>query len=658
MIGFLNPLLWLAGLAAAIPIILHLIRRREVRRVSFPAVRYVRQAEQRHARRLRLRHLVLLATRVLIIILAAAAAAGPLIGRGRAGDHQPTAVAIVVDNSQSSARLHDDRRLFDHFIDRANLTLEVLTPDDRVALFAAVDPGRSAAHGPGTVQRYVRELEPVPDVADLAAALRQAEAWLRSNGEEMEREIHVLTDLQRVSLPASSADDRAQSEGEGISVVIFAPSLDSEPNGAIGNVVAEVMPLGAGQETRVSVPIHWFGTDEPNDSVVVRLVAGGNIVAAAESRFGSSALLRLPPQDSGWVQGYVEIDSHGLTADDRRYFAWFVRPATRVAVVGDGGEFLAHALRALERGKRLEIVAPADADLWFCVAGDQLAEALSSGRSAIVVPPASALDLPLLNRRLTRARIPWRYEPSEPGSGLSRLSEGAPFAGLRELDIQDFYRLTPTGVAVADSVMMRLQGGEAWLVRGTTAGGPAYVLLASPLTAEGSAVPVSSSMVPFVDLLVGSWARHGEIDSSHNLEGASPVQLPPRARTIATATGQTIRAEGGAWFSPPRAGNYTVADDEQVIMAFSVNAPLIEADLEQGSRGSLEAALPAANWSWLRGGNPNSWTDRIFRSRRGRLSWKPLVALLLAFAILEASLAASGRRRETTVRPGSDAQRK
>ncbi|NIU76354.1 MAG: hypothetical protein GWN71_23170, partial [Gammaproteobacteria bacterium] len=57
MIGFLTPLLWGAAVAALVPIVLHLIRHREIRRIEFPAIRYIRRAEQRHARRLRLRHL-------------------------------------------------------------------------------------------------------------------------------------------------------------------------------------------------------------------------------------------------------------------------------------------------------------------------------------------------------------------------------------------------------------------------------------------------------------------------------------------------------------------------------------------------------------------------------------------------------------------------
>ena len=66
MIGFLHP--WaLAGLAAAaIPILLHLLARREPPTVVFPAVRYLITTTREHQRRLKLQNLLLLLLRTLL----------------------------------------------------------------------------------------------------------------------------------------------------------------------------------------------------------------------------------------------------------------------------------------------------------------------------------------------------------------------------------------------------------------------------------------------------------------------------------------------------------------------------------------------------------------------------------------------------------------
>lgn len=648
MIDFLHPVLGLAALAVAIPIALHLMRRREARRVSFPAVRYLRQAEQQHAQRLRLRYLLLLTARLLIVLLLAVAAMGPLLGHGGPTDHRPTALAIVIDESQSASRLLGNRRLLDLYAERARIDLEQATHDDRVALFSAVRPEDAAvALGAGAVREYLVSLRAAAALADLPGAIRQAAAWLGSERERA-REMHVFTDLQRVSLTAgaSSPTKEPPEAGRSVSVIVYAPDVRPQGNGAAGDAEPEVAPLSVGLQAKVSLPLHWFGP-LPAESSLVRLVTGDESIVMAEAAFGATALLSLPPQDSGWVQGYVELDRHGLAADDRRYFTWHVRPAPRVAVLGDAGRFLGHALDALEQGGRVRQMEPAAAESWLATAGTRLEEGLAAGRSVIVVPPADPVDLPRLNSRLGRARVPWRYR-SEEGSGAARLAEGAGVVGLAGLEFRQLYRLIPSGLT-QDTVMLRLSSGEPWLVRGTTAAGAAYLLLASPLTPEASELPVSAVMVPFLDALVGDWARRGGIGPTA-FEGLSPIRLPPRADLVQQPDGSRTPAEGGAWYRAAEAGNYAVLDGERRIMAFSVNAPLIESDLAPGQPSELERILPAAHWSWHRETSLAGWQQGIFRSRRGRPAWRPLVVLLLVLSIGEASLAAAGRRRRETKR--------
>jgi hypothetical protein len=655
MIGFLYPLLGLAALAVAVPIVLHLMRRREVRRVVFPAIRYLRRAERRHARRLRVRHLVLLAARVSIILLLAIAAAGPLVGRGGPEDHRPTALAIVIDESQSSTQLQGERRLLDLYVERARLGLELAGGDDRVAVFSAVRPDMAALTDAAAAVDYLSDLRPTAGLADLDGAIRQAEAWLASSAADRALEIHVFTDLQRVSLPATRPEGLSSDGGDGVSVLVYTPVDAPEPNGAPGTPEPEVEPLDAARQATIAVPLQWFGQDAPGEPTVVRLITDDDVIAVAEASFGGPALLQMPPQGSGWIQGYVEIDVSGLAADDRRYFTWFARPPARVAVTGNPGEFAVHALQALADGGRVSLVGPENAEVWVAGDGDRIEEGLGMGVSVIVVPPSNPLDLPRLNSRLSRARIPWRYEPEGPESGASRIADGSPVEGISGLEVRRLYRLVPSGLAAADSTLLRLAGGEAWLVRGTVAQGVAYLLIASPLTPEATDLPVSAGMVPLVDAAVGDWARRGAIESGA-ATGSTPVRLPPRARQIQGPDGSQAPVEGGGWFQATEAGNYIVLDGEQVLAAFSVNAPVAEADLERGDPGELEAALPAARWTWSRDASPAEWRDDIFRARRGMLAWRPLVVLLIALSIVETFIAAAGRR--TAPLPGRQIRRK
>ncbi|NIN72924.1 MAG: hypothetical protein GTO46_13560 [Gemmatimonadetes bacterium] len=644
MIGFLYPVFGLAALAAAIPIVLHLMRRREVRHLTFPAIRYIRRAEQRQAQRLRLRHLALLAARVLLVLLLAAAAAGPLVGRGGPSDHRPTALAIVIDASLSSTRIVGERRILDLHLQSAGLSLDLATSNDRIAVFSATraEVGAVALERSGA-REYLRGVRPAAGVADLRGAIAQAEVWLETRAGH-ERELHLFTDLQSVSLEAGAETRPHVQAGDGVSVIVQAPELPPQANGTPGVPRPEIVPLTAGQGTRVSVPLHWFGPDAPAAPVILRLVVGENVVSASEARFGERALLALPPQDSGWAQGHVEIDHHGLAADDRRYFTWLVRSPSTVAVLGEPGRFVARALEALESGGRLRRGQPNTSEVWLAAGGERIAEGLAGRHATVVVPPASPLDLPRLNSRLEQVRIPRRYETDErPGS--RRFGPGSGVEGLTGVAVRQAYRLMLRGAAAQDTALLRLEDGSAWLVRGTTSDGATYLLLGSPMTPEASDLPVSAAMVPFMDALVGNWARLAGAEATV-LEGEATLRLPDRARAALLPSGSEVPVEGGAPFNAAEPGNYAVFEEEGRVLGVSVNAPLRESDLAAAREEQLEAALPAASWSWVRGMDPAGWRDSIFKARRGKLARRPLVVLLILVSIFEAALAAAGSRAD------------
>jgi hypothetical protein len=72
--SFLEPLYLLLAGAAAVPLLLHLLRRRISLRVEFPAARYILRAEKENSRKLKLRNLLLMLLRILAVLFIALAA--------------------------------------------------------------------------------------------------------------------------------------------------------------------------------------------------------------------------------------------------------------------------------------------------------------------------------------------------------------------------------------------------------------------------------------------------------------------------------------------------------------------------------------------------------------------------------------------------------
>ena len=79
MIGLLSPWFLAGAVAAALPIVLHLLKRNPDVRVKFAAVALLREAPAESADRRHLRELLLLALRVAVLLLLAVAFARPFL---------------------------------------------------------------------------------------------------------------------------------------------------------------------------------------------------------------------------------------------------------------------------------------------------------------------------------------------------------------------------------------------------------------------------------------------------------------------------------------------------------------------------------------------------------------------------------------------------
>ncbi|NUQ13284.1 MAG: BatA domain-containing protein, partial [Gemmatimonadaceae bacterium] len=134
--SFLAPVWLFLGAAVAVPLVLHLMRRRIETRREFPAARYLLRAEKENVRRLKLRNLLLMLLRTLALLFLALAAARPiaaLLGSG----HVPTAVAIVVDNSLSASAIVDGAPVLARLKTAARMAAQGSASSDQLWLVTA-----------------------------------------------------------------------------------------------------------------------------------------------------------------------------------------------------------------------------------------------------------------------------------------------------------------------------------------------------------------------------------------------------------------------------------------------------------------------------------------------------------------------------------------
>ncbi|MBI4540692.1 MAG: BatA domain-containing protein [Gemmatimonadetes bacterium] len=638
--GFLYPLFLAAAVAVAVPLVLHFLHRHQAPRIPFPAVRYLRRAEERHAFRIRLRQLLLLALRLAALLLLVTAGARPyLAGRGAA--HQPTAVAIVLDNSMSTGVIEGDARLFDALIALALASADAAGPADRVWVLRAAQPWDPAVPGGGAEARArIRATEVTATRADLDAQLARALDLVQAAGLPG-AEVHFLSDFQRTALP-----DRPPRREVGVPVMAYLPPGSPPRNRAVTDViVASGLLPRANERSHLAATITVFGSAAA-ESVMVRLAIQDQVRAAQFAPAAASVVLPLPPLPAGTVDGSVEIDADGLRADDRRFFAARVRPPPRVATAGAPGPFLDEALAVLAEAGQLASASPASADVVFAT-GDLDPGQMGAASAIIVIPPEDATRLPALNRGLLQVAIPWRYDAAPAGS--ARISTGSSPEELRGIDVFQYYRLESTAPGVAaGEPLARLTNGVPWLVEGT-ADRAAFLLLASPLVPEASALPTSARMVPLVDWMANRWAARGTLPTT--IETGQPVPVPSGATAIVAPDGTPHPLDGTELpRAAPAAGIYRVLQGDSVRALVAANAPPAESDLRRLTEQELSERLGTAGSVVT---DSARWRRAIYARRRQLELWRVLIAASALLLAAELLAAAAGRRAEPSARTPS-----
>src|SRR5436305_4694891 len=158
----MHPILLVGAALVGLPIILHLIMKQEPRRLPFPAFRFLKQRLKTNQRKLRLRHFILLALRMLLIALFCLTLYQPsLQSEGLINIHgeQPVAVVLVIDTSPSmgysageKTRLEDARR-------RALELLDGLPDRSRVAVVDTADLSGDWSQSVTDARRRLNELK-------------------------------------------------------------------------------------------------------------------------------------------------------------------------------------------------------------------------------------------------------------------------------------------------------------------------------------------------------------------------------------------------------------------------------------------------------------------------------------------------------------------
>jgi hypothetical protein len=594
MIGFLHPSALAGLIAAAIPILLHLLARREPPTVVLPAVRYLVTTTLEHQRRLKLQNWLLLLLRTLLIAIVVLAAAGPTVPLSGVPGHAPSALVLIVDNSPSSGAVLGGSPELGQLVASARQVLGRATPED--ALWLVTADGIPRRGDRVTLAELLGTLTVSSRRLDLGAAVTLAGEVLAS--EPRRGEIVLLTDLQASAL--SAAD-------HSVPLLVGRPEAPPPANTGIAAVETGPQPWSS-DGGRITVSL----VGDSGAAVPVSARLGSRPPRQVLARAGAATALSLPGIPSGWWTLTAELDRDELRLDDRRVAAVRVAPVARVSW-DSASRYVAAAAEVLTANHRI-----------------QRGQEVSLGRLgrgvSVVQPPADPAELGALNRSLTARGVGWSYGSLTAEVGFS--DSGSVIGRHR---VAQRYSLRAAGSGRTG--VFATVNGAPWIARGGN-----VVLLGSRLEPRWTDLPVSAGFMPFMDLLLNRLAR-GELALDQGAPG-DPVTVPDLVTEVRRGD-REWRVEGGGLFRPTEPGVYYLLAGHDTVGAVSVNVDARESRLARASDNQAEQLWKGARVVSLTGVSQLAFSSSSRGDLRGPLLW-----LALAVGMMEMALASGWRRRQ------------
>jgi hypothetical protein len=338
---FLNPAFLWGGLAASIPVIIHLINRRRARVLQFPTVKFVLRSERRVARKYRVKQWLLLALRTLLLFLLTTALAEPVL-QPNAGDLVPInearAVVLILDNTMSMAYQTAGMTSWELAKEVSGLVIEELQPQDHGVLLPLVsthEPPQALSGDRARLLQQVGEIAHTYQPGGFVLPFQRAYALLKTS-EAPKREIVVITDHTRTPwVGVEPATLKVIDPQVRVTVIAVGPT-GTAGNATVREVRLDQPAAVAGVRTKLTASIVNFGAEDRRQ-VPVRLLVDGKTL--------DQRLLDLPKRSTadvtfdvtfdqpGYREGTIDLASDGLPLDDHFYFSVPVRKALRVLLI-------------------------------------------------------------------------------------------------------------------------------------------------------------------------------------------------------------------------------------------------------------------------------------------------------------------------------------
>ncbi|HKY08463.1 MAG TPA: BatA domain-containing protein [Candidatus Binatia bacterium] len=649
---FLYPAFLVGLLAASLPILIHLLNRRRLQRIQFPAVRFILLSQKRISRSYRLRHWLLLALRTLAVVFLVLLLANPIFqtGAGLFAGGGPVSLVVLLDNSLSMTWSGDGTG-FKQAKEAVRLLISALNDGDRAAVLATNSSAKQDLRLKSQKDVLERELEAI-EIADgtapMTAALEKAYALLSEPAGQ--KEIRLITDMgltgwDQFSISALKRIDPS------IPVKLIRVGRKDQPlNGSIREVRLGSQGVGVNIPLHIEAILSNFGDRGIKDALVqlsidgqskeqklASVPPGGETTVNFQTRLGQA----------GAHTGRVSLKKDGLAGHAVADFTLDAQDKLGVLVVDGDPQTALVQSESFFLSRALNPAGDRDSSLFLptVVLAEALNAASLDGYQVVILCNVATLPDAFVGNLQNFLRgggglLIFGGDKIQSDNYNQKLAQAAP-AELREKKtgaeasgekIAKLDTAHPALQIFSDSILLEsLQSSRVWgytraqgrgrtlislgngdpLLVEQTIGAGKVLLLTTTADRDGTDLPLKTAYLPLLQSLTQYLAggKRGQFDGGIAVDTTKEIALPPvlvgKSLRVAKPNKQDIevpitgaKERALATISDnDRAGIYRLSfpsgapKESGAPQLYAVNPPFLESRLEEISERELQAKL-------------------------------------------------------------------
>jgi hypothetical protein len=698
---FLNPAVLFGLLAASIPILIHLLNLRKLKRIEFSTLMFLKELQKNKIRKIKLKQWILLILRVLIVLFLVIAFARPTlegITIGGASSTAKTTAVFIFDNTFSMEVVDTRGSYFNQAKNISLKLLDQLQMGDEAALIFLSELNKkeiSPTNNLGEIKKQVNDAELSSISGDIHSALLKA-AEIVAASKNYNKEIYIISDFQKSRLSnENSLSNMSELLNDKVRLFKFQFTGRDVLNVGIDELKLNTQIFQIGRPIRFSVVVTNYSSRQLNNFVVSLFIQGERVAQKSiELAANQSKEVELESiiKSTGYNEAFVEIEDDEVIKDNRRYMCYNIRDNFSLLILYNNIEDTKYVELALKAGDETNLIRIdkknltrfAEIDLKkynaiFIIGTEgisniaNLIDYFKNGNGVFLMPglKSSLVQFQSICQRLNipppKSLVDLSNQ-SNSNIGFNKIDLLHPMftdmfeekskTKIESPDIYSYFQFYPEGKG---KNLITLMDNSSFLTEFRIEKGNLFLLSTSPILSHNN-FPLKGFFVPLMFKSVFYLASGTTEDTSYfagssillNVEHYPTKQIKvlraDKIEELVNLKEEDITTSIN-YQNTNTIGNYRFFSDTKLKNLFSVNANPKESNMKYLDANEFENYLTRLNYkSKLIQINPaNDIISAVKQARFGSELWKYFIALAFLLALIEMFISRSAKKDLTDI---------